>query len=97
MLPVLTGVRIEIAGSNISLLATDRFRLSLRELTWDPQPTDVEAHALVPARVLRSVLARRPDWTGRVLDDRRHALMLEDPEVYLEEFARWRDATNRAA
>jgi DNA polymerase III subunit beta len=52
MLPVLTGVRIEIAGSNISLLATDRFRLSLRELDWDPQPTDVEAHALVPARVL---------------------------------------------
>lgn len=52
MLPVLTGVRIEIDGSDIALLATDRFRLSLRELTWDPQPTDVEAHALVPARVL---------------------------------------------
>ena len=28
MLPVLTGVRIEIDGSTISLLATDRFRLS---------------------------------------------------------------------
>ena len=34
MLPVLTGVRIEIAGENISLLATDRYRLSLRELAW---------------------------------------------------------------
>lgn len=52
MLPVLTGVRIEIAGSNLSLLATDRFRLSLRELQWDPGATDVEANALVPARVL---------------------------------------------
>ncbi len=52
MLPVLTGVRIEIAGENISLLATDRFRLSLRELTWNPGTTDAEAHALVPARVL---------------------------------------------
>src|SRR6476661_3423337 len=52
MLPVLTGVRIEIQGSALSLLATDRFRLSLRELSWDPQPTDVEANALVPARVL---------------------------------------------
>ena len=52
MLPVLTGVRIEIAGEHISLLATDRFRLSLRELLWDPGSTDAEANALVPARVL---------------------------------------------
>lgn len=52
MLPVLTGVRIEIVGSDISLLATDRFRLSLRELHWSPSATDAEAHALVPARVL---------------------------------------------
>jgi DNA polymerase III subunit beta len=52
MLPVLTGVRIEIAGNGISLLATDRFRLSLRELAWDPGATDAEANALVPARVL---------------------------------------------
>src|SRR4051794_11705380 len=52
MLPVLTGVRIEIAGEHISLLATDRFRLSLRELDWDPGATDAEANALVPARVL---------------------------------------------
>ena len=52
MLPVLTGVRIEIAGEHLSLLATDRFRLSLRELLWDPGATDAEANALVPARVL---------------------------------------------
>jgi DNA polymerase-3 subunit beta len=52
MLPVLTGVRIEIEGSSISLLATDRFRLSLRELEWDPGATDVSAAALVPAKVL---------------------------------------------
>ena len=52
MLPVLTGVKIEIDGSRLSLLATDRFRLSLRELTWDPDQPDVEASALVPARVL---------------------------------------------
>ena len=37
MLPVLTGVRIEIDGSTISLLATDRFRLSHRELEWQPE------------------------------------------------------------
>ncbi|MGZ4437434.1 MAG: DNA polymerase III subunit beta [Kineosporiaceae bacterium] len=52
MLPVLTGVRIEIEGDGISLLATDRFRLSLRELSWDPGSTDLSAAALVPAKVL---------------------------------------------
>jgi DNA polymerase-3 subunit beta len=52
MLPVLTGVRLEIDGSELALLATDRFRLSLRELSWDPGATDITAAALVPARVL---------------------------------------------
>ncbi|MPZ61160.1 MAG: DNA polymerase III subunit beta [Propionibacteriales bacterium] len=52
MLPVLTGIRVEIDGSAMALLATDRFRLSLRELEWSPEQPDVTATALVPARVL---------------------------------------------
>jgi DNA polymerase-3 subunit beta len=52
MLPVLTGVRIEMDGSSISMLATDRFRLSQRELEWDPSTSDISAAALVPAKVL---------------------------------------------
>lgn len=52
MLPVLTGVKLEIDGSTLSLLATDRFRLSLRDLEWSPQQTDLTVAALVPARVL---------------------------------------------
>ena len=52
MLPVLTGVRVEIDGSTISLLATDRFRLSIRELDWHPHTPDESVAALVPARVL---------------------------------------------
>lgn len=52
MLPVLTGVRLEIEGSTIALMATDRYRLSLRELQWKPEQTDLSATALVPARVL---------------------------------------------
>ncbi len=52
MLPLLTGVRLEIDGAAISLMATDRFRASLRELSWRPERSDVSAHALVPARVL---------------------------------------------
>jgi len=53
--------------------------------------------ALVPAKTLRAVLARRPDWQGHLLDDRRHALMLEDPTSYLDLVKRWRDGSHRAA
>ncbi len=52
MLPVLTGVRLEIDGTSIALMATDRYRLSLRELEWNPGQPDLTATALVPARVL---------------------------------------------
>jgi DNA polymerase-3 subunit beta len=52
MLPVLTGVRIEIEGERVSLLATDRFRLSQRELGWSPRTPDESVAALVPAKVL---------------------------------------------
>lgn len=52
MLPVLTGIRIEIDGTNMALLATDRFRLSQRELQWNPGNPAANAAALVPAKVL---------------------------------------------
>jgi pimeloyl-ACP methyl ester carboxylesterase len=45
--------------------------------------------ALVPAKVLRAVAAARPDWESHLLDDRRHALMLEDPEAYVRIFEDW--------
>lgn len=51
-LPILTGVRMEIEGSRISLLATDRYRLALRELSWKPSAADASAVALVRARTL---------------------------------------------
>jgi len=51
-LPILTGVRMEIEGSNISLLATDRYRLALRELTWKPSKADVSSVALIRAKTL---------------------------------------------
>lgn len=51
-LPLLTGVRMEIEGEHITLLATDRYRLALRELTWRPARPDISATALVRARTL---------------------------------------------
>lgn len=53
MLPVLTGVRIEIDGETVTLMATDRYRLAVRELAWRPGRSDAAAVvALVPARTL---------------------------------------------
>lgn len=52
LLPVFTGVRMEIEGDTLSLLATDRYRMALKELPWSPRSTTSEGAALVPARVL---------------------------------------------
>lgn len=51
-LPILTGVRVEIQGDRMTLLATDRYRLAMRELTWSPSSSDADVVALVPARTL---------------------------------------------
>ncbi|WP_029291095.1 DNA polymerase III subunit beta [Cellulomonas sp. HZM] len=51
-LPLLTGVRVEIEGEKVTLLATDRYRLALRELTWRPAQPDISTVALVRARTL---------------------------------------------
>jgi DNA polymerase-3 subunit beta len=51
-LPVLTGVRVEIDGDQVTLAATDRYRLAVRTLTWKPSTPDLTTHALVPARTL---------------------------------------------
>jgi DNA polymerase III, beta subunit len=51
-LPMLTGVRVEIEGSTVTLASTDRYRLAVRELTWTPEDPNVSAVALVPAKTL---------------------------------------------
>jgi DNA polymerase-3 subunit beta len=51
-LPVLTGVRLEIEGEQLTLAATDRYRLAVRTLTWRPEQPGLSATALVPARTL---------------------------------------------
>ena len=52
-LPMLTGVRLEIEGDRLTLAATDRYRLAVRELAWSPgNPSAEPAQVLVPARTL---------------------------------------------
>jgi DNA polymerase-3 subunit beta len=51
-LPGLTGVRIEIDGDTLTLVSTDRYRLAVRELRWNPARPGLSASVLVPARAL---------------------------------------------
>jgi len=51
-LPMMTGVRLELNGPSLALLATDRYRLAIREIDWQPDNPQVSANALVPARTL---------------------------------------------
>ena len=51
-LPVLTGIRVEIDGEDVTLAATDRYRLAVRTLRWKPVDPALQATALVPARTL---------------------------------------------
>ncbi len=52
LLPVFTGVRVEIESDQVDLLATDRYRMALKEMSWTPTSTQATGAALVPAKVL---------------------------------------------
>jgi len=58
-LPMLTAVSIEFAAESMTLAATDRYRLAVRDLSWSPAPWMSEqlsaagkVAVLVPARTL---------------------------------------------
>ncbi|GAA4346896.1 DNA polymerase III subunit beta [Microbacterium rhizosphaerae] len=55
--PVLTGVQLEVSGTHLSLVATDRYRVALRQIPWDGgrAASDDTTTALVPARTLTEV------------------------------------------
>jgi len=51
-LPTLTGVFVEINKNQITLAATDRYRLAVRELTWSAKDANIETTSLLRARTL---------------------------------------------
>ena len=55
--PVITGVQLEVRENNLSLVATDRYRVAIREIDWDGGgvASDETLAALVPARTLQEV------------------------------------------
>jgi DNA polymerase-3 subunit beta len=54
--PVITGVQLEVGENNLSLVATDRYRVAVREIDWDSGTSSAAGTtALVPARTLSEI------------------------------------------
>jgi DNA polymerase-3 subunit beta len=54
--PVITGVQLEISQSSLSLVATDRYRVAVRDIDWTASGDVTETlTALVPARTLSEI------------------------------------------
>lgn len=51
-LPILTSVRIEIDDDTVTLLATDRYRLAVREFSWAPRTPGFASNALIRGKTL---------------------------------------------
>ena len=57
-LPMLTGVCLDLDGPLLTLAATDRYRLAVSRVGWEPVDPAVRVSALVPARTLADVARR---------------------------------------
>lgn len=55
--PVITGVQLEVTENSLSLVATDRYRVAIREVDWESSgsASSDTVTALVPARTLMEV------------------------------------------
>ena len=53
--PVITGVQLEITGNSLSLVATDRYRVAIRDIPWESTGAVSELTALVPARTMQEI------------------------------------------
>ncbi|MGO1183155.1 MAG: DNA polymerase III subunit beta [Micrococcaceae bacterium] len=54
-LPILTAIKVEIEGDTITFLATDRYRLSMKEINWTPTDPSISTSLLVKSRTLTEV------------------------------------------
>lgn len=70
--PVLTGVLLRLAPDGLTMVATDSYRLAVRQLPLDAPPADAR-EAIVPARALTEVARMAP------------ALKAESVEIVLTE------------
>src|SRR3984885_1702703 len=54
-LPLLTAVCLDVHGETLTLAATDRYRLAVKDVRWEPAARGLRAAAMVPARTLADV------------------------------------------
>jgi DNA polymerase III subunit beta len=54
-LPMLTGVCLDFDGHAMTLAATDRYRMAVAKIDWEPAEDGIRATALVPARTLADI------------------------------------------
>jgi DNA polymerase-3 subunit beta len=53
--PVITGVLLHLNGSELSMMATDRYRVAVRTINWSSSEPLSDVSALVPSRTLSEV------------------------------------------
>lgn len=55
--PVITGVQLEVSDNKLTMVATDRYRVAVREIEWDSGDSGSQESvtALVPARTLQEI------------------------------------------
>jgi DNA polymerase-3 subunit beta len=53
--PVLTTVLLETSSENISLVATDRYRVAVQDISWKSKTTSSNQTALIPAKTLQEI------------------------------------------
>jgi len=66
-LPMMTGVRLELNGTSLAMLATDRYRLAMREMEWKPDDPQISLNALVPAKTLNDTAKTLGPLGGEVI------------------------------
>lgn len=59
-LPAMTGVRVEAGEDTLTLTATDRYRLAVRQLEWKSARPGLDEVMLLPARVLADTARAMP-------------------------------------
>nr|QVQ62865.1 DNA polymerase III subunit beta [Streptomyces sp.] len=58
--PILTGLHLEAKGDVLTLACTDRYRIAMRELKWNPVDPDVSLSAVVPAKAIAQTAKSMP-------------------------------------
>lgn len=54
VMPVITGLLLEVSGKTLNLVATDRYRVAIRQIDWDSESGE-EYSALVPAKTVSEI------------------------------------------